>query len=93
MPSWGHCTFRKLLLDKTRKYPSCLVYLVNEAYTQNLRVLGTINNMLRSSETFICPNCKSRFNRDINAARNILLRYLTTSEINGSNIVDGQRLL
>ena len=44
---------------------SCI--LVNEAY---LRVCGAVNNKLGSSKTFVCPNCKSRFDRDINAARN-----------------------
>ena len=32
------------------------------------------------SKVFCCPECKTELDRDINGARNILLRYLTKKE-------------
>ena len=38
---------------------------------------GYIHKKLGGSKVFSCPQCKTKLDRDINGARNILLRYLT----------------
>ena len=41
---------------------------------------GYIHKKLGGSKVFCCPQCKTNLDRDINGARNILLRYLTKKE-------------
>ena len=88
MLSWCHYKFKRTLIDKTREYPWCRVYIVNEAYTsKTCGHCGYIDNKLKGSKIFNCPSCKHIFHRDTNGARNILLRYLTMSKI---SFTDGQ---
>ncbi len=78
MLSWSHYRFKQRLLDKVREYTSCRVIICDEHYTsKTCGNCGKINNRLYGNKTFICPNCHVKLDRDANAARNILLRYLT----------------
>jgi hypothetical protein len=61
-------------------FTNCKVIIVNEAYTtKTCGMCGIINNNVGSKEIFKCVNslCKYTMDRDIQAARNIYLRYLT----------------
>jgi IS605 OrfB family transposase len=50
---------------------------VDEAYTsKTCTKCSSINENLRGQKIFNCPLCKYSINRDINGARNILLKYL-----------------
>ncbi|KAG2381876.1 hypothetical protein C9374_005668 [Naegleria lovaniensis] len=81
MLTWSHYRFKQRLLHKAREYPWTHIYIVNEAYTsKTCSCCGHIHTV-GSSEVFRCPSCGSIFDRDINAARNILLRFLTTHRI------------
>ena len=56
-----------------------LVIKVNEAFTsQTCSCCGTINKV-GCSKTYECIECKSIFDRDINAAKNILLKGIKTA--------------
>ena len=79
MVTWSHYRFQMRLLNKAREYPWCQVVIVSEAYTsKTCGKCGTINNKLGGSKVFKCGSCGLVCDRDKHAARNILLRYLTT---------------
>jgi putative transposase len=51
---------------------------VGEAYTSKTCVVcGNIHHDLGSNEMFECPACGHVAARDLQAAKNVLLRYLT----------------
>ena len=83
MATWAHYRFRRRLLDKAREYPRCCkVVLVDEAYTSKTcgRCGALHPRLLGGSKVFVCPACGARCDRDLHAARNILLlllRYLS----------------
>ena len=77
MLTWSHYRFRTRLINKTREHPRCQVILCNEAYTsKTCSECGHLHPTLGSSKTFKCPACSQTSDRDYNAARNILLRFL-----------------
>lgn len=68
----------KQRLQYKAKIESKQVYEVNEAYTsQCCSNCGTINKV-GASKVYSCNNCKSICDRDINAAKNILLKGIIT---------------
>ena len=70
---WTHYKFRMILQSKS-KIAGKKVFVVEEPYTT--KTCGKcfyINHNIGGNREFNCPNCGSRFHRDINAARNILL--------------------
>ena len=78
MLTWAHYRFRQRLIHKIREYPWCKLVIVDEQYTsKTCGNCGKIHWKLGSNKTFNCPYCKKEMDRDINAARNILLRFLT----------------
>jgi len=76
MVTLSHYTFQQRLLQKSKEYKNCTVVLVNEAYTsKTCSECGWIHRNLKSSKTFRCNGeCGQEFDRDVNAAKNILLR-------------------
>ncbi|RHZ56817.1 hypothetical protein Glove_396g67 [Diversispora epigaea] len=72
-------TFTSGIRDKmTREYPWCKVVICDKHYTSKIcGNCGYLHQKLGSNKTFKCPQCQIEMDRDINAARNILLRYLT----------------
>src|ERR1700723_171236 len=80
-PGWAHYRFRMRLLSKAREYPWCNVELVDESYTsKTCGRCGALHNKLGGAKVYQCPRCTLRMDRDVNGARNIYLRYLTTTE-------------
>lgn len=80
MLTWSHYRFRQRLLNKTREYPWCKVILCDEHYTS--KTCGNCGNIqnIGGSKVYKCKNCRVEMDRDVNGARNILLRYLTLSQ-------------
>jgi hypothetical protein len=73
----SHFTFRQRLIAKAKQHGKLLL-IVNEAWTSKTCTrCGKINLKLGSSKVFDCPSCKLQGDRDILAARNILLRATT----------------
>ena len=65
------------LLEMSQKYTHKKVLIVNEAYTT--RTCGNcfvVNNNVGASKVFCCVHCDLEADRDVHAARNILLRYV-----------------
>jgi len=78
MISWSHYTFRQRLLDKIRlEFPWVEVIIVTEEYTsKTCSCCGSINNSLGGSKVFHCPHCHVIMDRDLNAARNIMIKSI-----------------
>jgi putative transposase len=80
MLTMSHYSFRMRLLSKAEEYGGEVkVVLCNEAYTsKTCGACGELNDKLGSKKRFRCPRpeCRLRLDRDVNGARNILLRAL-----------------
>lgn len=76
MLNLGHSQFRNKLVQLAEIYDSQVVF-VNEAYTsKTCTACGHIHEKLGSSKVFKCPACGTILSRDINGARNIMLRAM-----------------
>jgi len=81
MLHWAHFRFRERLLSKVPEYQGVQVKVVTEEYTsKTCGVCGTIHTKLGGNKVFLCPSCHWKCDRDINGARNILLKYLTEQQ-------------
>src|SRR5207248_8224269 len=75
MLTWSHYRFCQYLLHK---YPWCKVVICTEEYTsKTCGCCGVINRNLGSSKTF---QCGATIDRDVNGARNVLLKYITENK-------------
>ena len=66
------------MLEKAEE-TDCELRLVNERYTSKTYTrCGRIHRRLGGNKTYVCPNenCGLRIDRDVNAARNMLLMHL-----------------
>ena len=77
LASLQHCEFVNRLIHKSKEFSNCEVIEVNEACTTKTcggcGYLGAVNR----NRSYDCDNCRLSIGRDINAARNIMLRYFT----------------
>ena len=81
MCTWSHYRFRQHLIHKAHEHPWCQIILCTEEYTsKTCGSCGCIHHGLGGSKVFRCPSCAADIDRDINGARNILLRYLTINQ-------------
>lgn len=82
MCCWSHYGFREALKTKAALFPWCKVVEVDEAYTsKTCEECGTINSKLGGNKVFKCPCCGYTADRDIHAAKCILLRYLSNEKL------------
>ncbi len=78
MVTWSHYAFREMLKDKAELFPWVKGVECDEIYTSKTwGCCGKINGKLGSSKFFHCNDCGYVADRDVNAARNSLIRYLT----------------
>jgi putative transposase len=78
MVTWAHYRFRQRLIAKAREYPNCQVIVVNEAYTsKTCGRCGRINWNLGGKRMFRCSHCGLEIDRDLNGARNIMIKTLS----------------
>ena len=76
MMTWSHDAFQRRLLDRAQHF-GCKVFIVNESFTsKTCGKCGALNESLGSSKVFRCPSCNVTMDRDVNGARNVLLRTL-----------------
>ncbi|WP_293287887.1 transposase, partial [Microcoleus sp. PH2017_26_ELK_O_A] len=79
MLTWAHYRFKQIIKHQADKNGSIVVD-VSEAYTsKTCGNCGHIHRKLGGSKVFKCPNCQTVIGRDLNGARNILLRALSDS--------------
>ena len=72
----SHYKFRAFLLHKAREYGTS-IEICDEKYTSlTCGKCGTYNGKLGASKAFECPRCGYVAGRDVNAARNIMLRFV-----------------
>lgn len=75
MLTWSHYRFKQRLLFKRQEYPWCKVAVCNEAYTsKTCGCCGELHHKLGGNKRFKCPTCQTEIDRDVNGARNILLK-------------------
>jgi len=78
MLTWSHYRFKQRLLFKQRERPWCKVVIVDEHHTSmTCPECGCLNRKLGRSKWFSCPRCEFSIDRDVNGARNVLIRFLT----------------
>lgn len=76
---WGHGLFKLRLINKAHELGK-KVLVVSEHYTsKTCGGCGQMDPHLGSSKTFACQQCASVMDRDLNGARNILLRAMRSS--------------
>ena len=79
MSLFNHCKFVDKLLEKQNEYQKCNTLVVKEAYTsKTCSNCGFIKYNLYNNKTFKCDDCGIVIDRDINGARNILLKKLSS---------------
>jgi transposase len=72
-----HGKFAERLVQTATQYAGSKVLRGSEAYTsKQCGACGVINDKLGGSKVFTCRSCGAIGDRDIHAARNILLRFL-----------------
>lgn len=72
----SHFKFRQRLIEKCETIGNNL-HIQDESFTsKTCGKCGIINPFLGSSKEFICPSCDYESDRDVNAGRNILLKFL-----------------
>lgn len=73
---WRHYQFRQRLLHRVRN-TYCEAIIQDESYTsKTCGQCGVKNETLGGSDRFICKSCDYETDRDVNGARNIMLKYL-----------------
>ncbi len=78
MASLRHCSFIDRLHNKAREYTFVKVYEANEAFTsKTCSNCGNVKDDLKNNDIYKCNECLVVLERDINASRNIMLRFLT----------------
>ena len=77
MMTWAHYRFREMLITKASQRVGCHVVICDEAYTsKTCGRCGKIHATLGGAKVFTCPACGFCLGRDVNGARNILLRWM-----------------
>lgn len=78
----SHYKFRELLKAKAQTFSGCTLIICDEQYTsKTCGNCGNLHASLGKSKVYSCCKCGKVFDRDINAARNILIRFLTLNKI------------
>jgi putative transposase len=78
MLTWSHAQFRDRLSEKARQFDHTHVVVdVDEAYTsKTCGQCGRLHHKLGASKHFRCGYCDFEGDRDFNAARNILMKFM-----------------
>lgn len=78
MLTWSHYKFKQRLISKSLE-TGTHVEIVQEDFTsKTCGCCGWLNSKLGTSKTFKCQQCNVEVDRDVNGARNILLKHLCT---------------
>ena len=76
MCTWSHYKFRQIINAKCKRY-GCHVVDCDEPYTsKTCSNCGNIKYNLKAQKSYDCAVRKSKFDRDFNGARNIMIKFL-----------------
>ena len=79
MHLWGHYKFQQRL-KATAETSGVTVGIVDESYTsKTCGQCGILNDKLGGAKTFRCPHCGHEEDRDMGAARKIILRSVSAA--------------
>jgi len=78
---WSHYTFRQRLIQKSEFLGKHVIITDEDYTTKTCGNCGELNKITTEKE-FTCKKCKINLDRDINASRNILLRFLSKLSLN-----------
>jgi transposase len=76
MMALQHFRFKQRLEDMVNLHTDSKLYIVNETYTTKTCTQCGVLNDVGSNSIYHCLDCGLQIERDINGARNILLKYL-----------------
>jgi transposase len=76
MVTWSHYKFKGIIQSKSQQYNCLVKECTEECTSKTCSVCGYQDDHLGSSKNFNCPSCNSQFDRDFNAAKNIMLKYI-----------------
>jgi putative transposase len=74
----SHHEFQQKLLYKAKQRGRNVILCKEDFTTKCCGGCGTLNEKIGGKKTFHCENCSLTMDRDIHAARNILIRTLST---------------
>lgn len=76
MQTWSHYKFKQKLIQKAKQNGSTIIH-VNEAYTS--KTCSNCGNIKKiNGGIYKCKKCNLVINRDLNGAKNIMIRTLTS---------------
>ncbi len=74
--TWSHYKFKQIIKAKAKRY-DCLIVPCEEWYTSKICYeCGNIDDKLGANKIYKCKSCDSIMDRDLNASKNILLKFL-----------------
>jgi putative transposase len=71
----SHFKFKVRLKEKAYEYKNFRIHDVNESYTSKTCSCCGCMNDVGSKKKFVCSHCGTSHDRDVNAARNIFIKY------------------
>ena len=74
--------FRQFLVHKAAEHGTRVVICDEPWTSKTCGMCGRVNLALGGAKTFVCPSCHATSGRDAQAARNVLLRYISVNQIN-----------
>ena len=78
MLALSHYKFKEILKYKVSCYTDRKLFICDESYTsKTCGNCGNIKNDLKGDKIYNCNKCKKKIDRDVNGARNVLLRILS----------------
>lgn len=80
MYSLAHCRFREYLKYLARRHGTLVCECDEDYTTKTCGSCGSLNDV-GSSEVYRCRTCGARFDRDENAARNVLLKFIADKHV------------
>lgn len=80
MFSLAHGKFRVRLMETAERYGSTVHDITEPFTTKGCSGCGHIVEDLGGSKEFHCPNCGSKFDRDINSGKNFILKYAVEND-------------
>lgn len=74
MNTLSHYKFKEMLRNKMKLRKGELIDCGEEYTSKTCGNCGRLNHKLGAKKVFECENCKIKIDRDINGARNILIK-------------------